>query len=90
MPDVFVPLEIAASFVAYMRAQGSALPASFAEARVRAALDNPSLPRQPQETQLPSTSPTANGPSSLAGVLRRTRSASPEGTAGREDFTAGA
>ncbi|KAJ7217149.1 hypothetical protein GGX14DRAFT_390975 [Mycena pura] len=100
MPDVFVPPEIAASFVAYMRAQGSTLPTSFTElsSRLTAALDNPSPLRQPlpsQQTQLPSTSPGVAGAARAAvplprraGVLRRTCSAPPEDTAGREDFIA--
>ncbi|KAJ7737021.1 hypothetical protein B0H14DRAFT_3516418 [Mycena olivaceomarginata] len=55
MPDVFVPPELAASFVAYMNAQGASLPPSFTElsSRLSAALATPT----PTHTLVLITSP---------------------------------
>ncbi|KAF8201939.1 hypothetical protein K438DRAFT_592154 [Mycena galopus ATCC 62051] len=99
MPDVFVPPEVAASFVAYMTAQGGALPPSFTElsSRLSAALATPtpsgvlSLSQPTQRAFSASTSRASRATDTLprrALAPRRMHSLPPEDADGPEEFLA--
>jgi hypothetical protein len=105
MPDVFVPPELAASFVAYMNAQGASLPPSFTElsSRLSAALATPTPTRSPVLSfSQPLAAQGASSASASRAIRvtaplprralapRRMHSLPPEDGQGPENFLAGA